>query len=141
MKKRKLIVNVGSVEAAAKEFIDIWHRVETNQTPKNIPIEKISFHDAGQLFKTLSPKRCDLLRYIHEHGKISIRAVAKGLHRDYSNVYNDIKILHRIGLILQDKKDDKYLVPWDVIITEIPMVTIKHQATKQASHYKKYANK
>lgn len=121
MTKKKLTVGVGSIEDAARDFIDVWHQVESGKLPKNAPIEKITFSDQRLLFKTLSPRRCDLLRYVHEHGKISIRALAKGIDRDYSNVHQDVKTLLQVGLILKDEKSDKYHVPWDVIVTEIPM--------------------
>ena len=80
MSKKKLTVNVSSIEDAAREFIDVWHQVESGHLPKNIPLEKISFSNQRLLFKTLTPRRCDLLRYAHEHGKISIRALAKGVN-------------------------------------------------------------
>lgn len=124
MTKKKLTVGVGSIEDAARDFIDVWHQVESGKLPKNAPIEKITFSDQRLLFKTLTPRRCDLLRYVHEHGKISIRALAKGVDRDYSNVHQDVKTLLQVGLILKDEKNDKYHVPWDVIVTEIPMFSL-----------------
>lgn len=120
MNKRKLTVRIGSLEDMAKDFIKAWHQAEAGHAPK-VPIEKITFENEQQLFKTLTPRRCDLLRYVHEHGKISIRALAKELSRDYSNVHQDVKVLNQAGFILKDAKNNKYYVPWDVIVTEIPM--------------------
>ncbi len=134
MSQRRLTIGIGNVENAAKEFIKIWHQVETGKHLKNAPVEKISFENERLLFKTLTPRRCDLLRYVHEHGKISIRALANKLDRDYSNVYQDVKILNQVGLILKDEKDNKYYMPWDVIVTEIPMITIKRKPIKRDHH-------
>ncbi|MBS0351680.1 MAG: hypothetical protein JSR33_10950, partial [Proteobacteria bacterium] len=53
-------------------------------------------------------------------GASSVRALAKELERDYSNVHQDIKILSQAGLLLQDKKG-RYSMPWDKIVTEISM--------------------
>lgn len=127
MRKRKLTVDVSSIEEAAREFIDIWHQAEAGKPPKDAPIEIISFSNERLLFKTLTTRRRDLLRCVHNHGKISIRDLAKKLSRDYSNVYQDVKALAHIGLILKDEKTEKYYMPWDKIITEIPMTEPKHQ--------------
>lgn len=116
---KKITVRTGSLEEAAKEFIDIWHQVEHGNLPQ-APIEKISFKDQRLLFKTLTPRRFDLLKCAHEKNGISIRALAKELARDYSNVHQDVKILHQLGLMIKDESN-KYYVPWDVIVTEIPL--------------------
>ena len=54
----------------------------------------------------------ELLEYLHEQGKMSIRALAKVLERDSSNVHQDVKILHQLGLILRDEEENNYYVPW-----------------------------
>src|SRR5476651_2261598 len=131
MRNKKITVRTGSLEEAAKEFIDIWHQVEQGNAPKT-PIEKISFKDQRLLFKTLTPKRFEILKYAHEQDGISIRALAKELGRDYSNVHQDVKILYQLGLMLKDEKSEKYHVPWDVIVTEIPLPTVKK--TKNSRH-------
>jgi len=131
MRNKKITVRTGSLEEAAKEFIDVWHQVEQGHGPE-APIEKISFKDQRLLFKTLTPKRFEILKYAHEHDGISIRALAKELGRDYSNVHQDVKILYQLGLMLKDEKSEKYYVPWDVIVTEIPLPTAKK--TKNSRH-------
>jgi predicted transcriptional regulator len=127
---KKITVKIGSLEEAAKEFIDIWHQVEAGQAPQH-PIEKISFKDQRLLFKTLTPKRFELLEHAHEHEGISIRALAKELGRDYSNVHQDVKILSQLGLIVQDEESEKYYVPWDIIATEISLPVIKKAKTRR----------
>ncbi len=74
--------------------------------------EKIYFKDERALFKALTPKHCELLRYVHEHGKMTILALAKQLARDYRNVYQDVKELNQIGLMVKDEETSKYGVPW-----------------------------
>ena len=139
---KKITVRTGSLEEAAKEFIDMWHQVENKQTPQ-IPIEKISFKDQRLLFKTLTPKRFEILQYVHQLDGISIRSLAKELSRDYSNVHQDVKILHQLGLMVKDEKNDKYYVPWDKIVAEIALPRVKklktypyssHQNNKKVSH-------
>jgi len=129
MSKRQIIATVGCLEDMAKEFVDVWHQIESGKTPKGTPIEKIYFEDDRLLFRTLTHKRCELLKHIHEKGKTSIRTLAKELERDYSNVFQDVKALNHVGLILKDEKSGKYYVPWKAITTEIPLCeeVLKHK--------------
>ncbi len=130
---KKITVRTGVLEEATKELIDMWHQVERGQAPQ-APIEKISFKDQRLLFKTLTPKRFDILKHVHQHDGLSIRSLAKELGRDYSNVHQDVKILHQLGLMLKDENDDKYYVPWDVIVTEIPLPVVRKTKTHRPSH-------
>lgn len=123
---KKITIRTGSLEEAAKEFIDIWHQIEKGHAPE-APVEKISFQDQRLLFKTLTPKRFEILKYVHEQNNMSIRALAKDLGRDYSNVHQDVKILSQLGLMIKDEKSEKYYVPWDVIVTEIPLTVVKKE--------------
>lgn len=79
----------------------------------------MSFENVATLMKTLSPKRLELLKMLHALGTISISQLAKELHRDYSNVHQDVKALNQIGIVLE--KDNKYYVPWETIVTEISL--------------------
>lgn len=133
---KKITIRTGSLEEAAKEFIDKWHQVESGKAPQT-PIEKISFNDQRLLFKTLTPKRFEVLERAHECDGISIRYLAKELDRDYSNVYQDVKILHQLGLMAKDE-NDKYYVPWDVIVTEISLRQMKKtKAPRRTSPHNK----
>ncbi|HLB42262.1 MAG TPA: HTH domain-containing protein [Gammaproteobacteria bacterium] len=125
---KKITVKTGDLEETAREFIDIWHQVENGQVLQT-PVEKISFKDQRLLFKTLTPRRFDILKHTHEQDGVSIRSLAKELNRDYSNVHQDVKILHQLGLMIKDEKNDKYYVPWDVIVTEIPLPVMKKTKT------------
>jgi len=123
MSKSQLIIKVSTLREAITEFQDIWKRHAKGEK-LDTPIETLRFENTFMLMKTLTPKRLELLQKLHEIGKISIRALAKKLAREYSNVHQDVKALHRVVLILQDKVG-KYYVPWDSILTEIPLCTEK----------------
>jgi predicted transcriptional regulator len=135
MKKRKLTVKVSSVQEAMASFKNVWEKIEGGEKLAE-PIEIIGFENAALLVKTLTPKRLELLQTLHAIGVSSVRALAKKLDRDYSNVHQDIKILTQVGLLLQDKKG-RYSMPWDKIITEIPMTKwIAHPVRKHIpSHF------
>ncbi len=76
------------------------------------------------LFKTMTPKRFEILKYVHEKGETSIRSLAKELGRDYSNTYQDVKLLNQLGLMLKNEEQGTYSVLWDVIVTEIPLTVV-----------------
>lgn len=60
--------------------------------------ESVVFENAD-LFDVLSPKRAELLAYLVEHEVSSIRELANKLHRNYKNVYDDLKALSKYGLV------------------------------------------
>ncbi len=119
---KKITVRTGTIEEAAKEFVKVWHQIE-NGNAELKTTEKISFKNPRLLFKTLTPKRFEILKYIHSCDGTSIRSLAIALQRDYSNVHQDVSILVSLGLIL--KNANGLYVPWDVIVTEIPLTTNK----------------
>lgn len=135
MSNKKITVTVGNLKDMGKEFIDAWHQIESGKKIKGTPIEKIYFENERLLFKTLTPKRCDLLKHVHEKGKVSIRSLARELHRDYSNVYQDVKALNQIGLMLKDEKNNKYYVPWKTIATEISLCGDTYSKKHNHRHY------
>lgn len=132
MSKRQLTVKVSTLKEAIDEFKDIWKRHEQGEK-LDTPIETLRFENTLTLMKALTPKRLELLQQLHALGKMSIRALAKKLEREYSNVHQDVKALHHAGLVLQDKTG-KYYVPWDKIVTEIPMTIIPTQKKGHHTH-------
>lgn len=132
MSNKTIKLTVGSLEDLGKEFISTWHDAEKGKISKKDNVEKILFKDETVFFKTLTASRFALLRKLHSLGKSSIRALSKELNRDYKNVYDDVKILCSIDLILQDS-DGKYYVPWESIVTEIPLVLNNKLVRKKSS--------
>lgn len=139
---KKIIITTGTLKETAQEFVDVWRQIEKGKNPK--PIEKVVFQNQRLLFKSLTPKRFEVLEYLHAQGRMSIRILAKNLKRDYSNVHQDVKILCQLGLILKDKKDNTLYVPWDTILTELPLSRRKklfsHSRIKDKMVTKRVAN-
>lgn len=137
-KKKQLRLKVSSLEESLSQFKDVWDKVERGEEIET-PLEIMSFENALVLMKMLSPKRLELIRELHEHERISIRQLAKQVHRDYSNVHHDVQSLYQIGLILKDKTG-KYYVPWDTIVAEIPLyahsVSKPHRYTQHHSTHR-----
>lgn len=124
MSKKRLIVKVSSFKDSLAKFKDIWERAEKGEQFKT-PVEILSFENASALLKTLSPRRLELLQALHYLGVVSIRQLSKELHRDYSNVHQDVKALNHVGVIL--KENGKYFVPWETIITEFSLCAKEHK--------------
>ena len=92
----KITVGGGMEEQASRGFIDAWHRAERGETFNE---RRLVFESWDALTRVLTGKRMELLRYVRRHEVASIRALAKALGRDYSNVHADVQALAAAGLL------------------------------------------
>lgn len=83
-------------EDASRRFIDAWRRAERGDIFEE---RHIAFESWETLARVLTGKRMLLLRYVRHHKVPSIRALAKALNRDYSNVHADVRALVEAGLL------------------------------------------
>src|SRR3546814_13299128 len=65
-----------------------WRRAERGETCRE---RHLAFESWDALSRVLTAKRLELLRYVHRHQVPSVRALAKALSRDYSNVHADVE--------------------------------------------------
>lgn len=87
----------GAIEReAARRFVDAWHRAERGEEFRE---RNLAFESWDALARVLTGKRMELLHYVHRHPVSSIRALAKALGRDYSNVHADVQALMAAGLV------------------------------------------
>jgi predicted transcriptional regulator len=101
-------------EEASRQFIDAWHRAERGE---NFNERHLAFESWDALARVLTGKRMELLRYVRRHNVTSIRALAKALDRDYSNVHADVKALAGAGLLDATAKGVR--ADYDAIETKI----------------------
>ncbi len=95
--KEKLEVHVGgALEDTGRRFIDAWHRLENG---KRVRERHLSFESLEGLLSILTPKRWELLKYVHSHPVRSIRALSEQLKRDYRRVHDDVDALATAGLL------------------------------------------
>ncbi len=118
---RHITVKLGDEAASLEKFKMLWHKIEQHKAHE-AAIEEIHFTSSKTLFRYLTPKRFELLQMIHRTGCISIRALAKALHRDYKNVHRDVHMLSNIGLIITNE-EGLLVVPYKTIKTEVSMET------------------
>jgi predicted transcriptional regulator len=110
----KITVGDGMEEEAARGFVDAWRRAERGETFHE---RRLAFESWDALARVLTSKRMDLLRYVHRHEVKSVRALAKALGRDYSNVHSDVQALMAAGL--RDAGDGGLRADYDAIETKI----------------------
>ena len=105
----------GDIERdATRRFIDAWHRAERGEALRE---RHLVFESWDGLARVLTTKRMELLRYVHRHRVGSVRALAKALGRDYSNVHADVQALAAAGLI--ETGGDGPRADYDTIETKI----------------------
>lgn len=104
----------GDLEAdASRRFIDAWHRAAKG---KRFRERHLAFESWDALARVLTTKRMELLRYVRHPEVASVRALAKALKRDYSNVHADIQALSAAGLV---DTSDGLRADYDAIETKI----------------------
>ena len=105
----------GALEAdASNRFVDAWHRAERGETFHE---RHLAFESWDALVQVLTGKRMELLHYVRRNEVASVRALAKALGRDYSNVHADVQALVAAGLL--DATDGGLRADYEAIETRI----------------------
>jgi len=114
MSKVKITVGGAIEDEAARRFVDAWHRGERGESFSE---RHLAFESWDALARVLTGKRMELLSYVRRHKVASVRALAKALKRDYSNVHADVQALAAAGLL--DSTDGGLRADYDAIETRI----------------------
>jgi predicted transcriptional regulator len=114
MSSVKIIVGGAMEEEASRRFVNAWHRAERGETFHE---RHLAFESWDALARVMTGKRMELLHYVRRHKVASVRALAKALGRDYSNVHADVQALTSAGLL--DTTDGGVQADYDVIETKI----------------------
>ncbi len=110
----KITVGGAMEEDASRRFVDAWRRAERGETFQE---RHLAFESWDALARVMTGKRMELLHYVRRHKVSSVRALAKALGRDYSNVHADVQALTAAGLL--DASDGGVRADYDVIETKI----------------------
>ena len=110
----KITVGGAMEEEASRRFVNAWHRAERAETFQE---RHLAFESWDALARVMTGKRMELLHYVRRHKVSSVRALAKALGRDYSNVHADVQALTAAGLL--DTTDGGVQADYDVIETKI----------------------
>ena len=84
---------------------------------ESLPERRLAFENWDALTRVLTGKRMELLRHVRRNETASIRALAKALGRDYSNVHADVHALAAAGLLISTKSGLR--ADYDAIDTRI----------------------
>jgi predicted transcriptional regulator len=114
MTELKITVGGDFEKDAAHRFADAWHRAERG---KRFREHHLAFESWDVLSRVLTAKRLELLRYVRRHKVSSVRALAKALGRDYSNVHADVQALLAAGLL--EHAENGLRADYDAIETKI----------------------
>jgi predicted transcriptional regulator len=114
MSNVKITVGGAMEKEASRRFIDAWHRAESGEIFHE---RHLAFESWDALARVLTGKRMELLRYVRRHKVTSVRALAKALERDYSNVHADVQALTAAGLL--DVTNGGVRADYDAIETRI----------------------
>src|ERR1700691_4390665 len=96
MSDLKITVGGAMEDEATRRFVDAWRRAERGDSFHQ---RHLAFESWDALARVLTGKRMELLRYVRRHTVPSVRALAKALGRDYSNVHADVQALTEAGLL------------------------------------------
>ena len=110
----KITVGGAIEKEASRRFVDAWHRAERGE---RFHERHLAFDSWDALARVLTARRMELLRYVRRHRVTSVRALAKALGRDYSNVHADVRALSAAGLL--DATERGVRADYDAIETKI----------------------
>ena len=100
MSKVQILVG-GDIEMdASRRFVQAWRRAARC---KSVRERHLAFESWAALSQVLTGKRLELLHHVRHHKVASVRALAKALDRDHSNVHADVRALAEAGLLDMDK--------------------------------------
>lgn len=104
---KTVVLGVASREDSNQRFI---RAMETGQPQGDF----ISFGSPALLWKTLTPKRWEILSILTGAEPVSIRETARRVHRDVKAVHGDVHALLGCG-ILSKTDDDLIVFPFDKV--------------------------
>ena len=90
---KTVILDVATRQEAGEDFIRAW---ETGKPQKNA---RISFESPELLWKVLTARRWELLKFLCGVGPISIREAARRVGRDVKTVHGDVIALLDAGVL------------------------------------------
>lgn len=124
MKVRNIKIAIKSEDQLFSEVKDTWNKLEKGEKVKKH--EGLSFDSFEAMRKVLTEERMRILKTIKKEHPGSIYELARILHRDTKNTFDDVQFLAQAGLVeLKKTKEGREkttpLVNYDKILLEIPV--------------------
>src|SRR5216683_5445506 len=112
MNRVKITVGGDIEKDTSRRFVQAWRRAARGKAVRE---RHLAFESWTALSRVLTGKRLELLHHVRHHKVASVRALAKALKRDYSNVHADVRALAAAGLL--DTTDGGLRADYDAIET------------------------
>ena len=90
MTKVRITVGGDIEKEASRRFVQAWRKASRGKAARE---RHLAFESWAALSRVLTIKRLELLHHVRHHEVPSVRALAKALDRDYSNVHADVRAL------------------------------------------------
>ncbi|OGW06375.1 MAG: hypothetical protein A2889_01535 [Nitrospinae bacterium RIFCSPLOWO2_01_FULL_39_10] len=104
MRVRDIKISIKSDEDIFKEVKGVWEKIEKGEKVKKH--EGISFESIDDMRKVLTEERLRILKTIKKEHPQSIYELAKMIHRDIKNTFDDVQFLAQAGLVELKKTQD-----------------------------------
>ncbi len=114
--KQRLLDIYGSLDSLAQKaatigctrpnYVDDFMVLKALTSKKPSMRERSVFTGSG-LFAFLTPRRMDLLDHLKMREVKSITELARALKRNYKNVYDDLKALEEMGMVVLTRRKNK----------------------------------
>lgn len=113
--KRTVTISVGRLDGA-RERLAAAFRCQAQEP-------RITFLTLDLMWRTLTPRRQELLQAMAGQGAMSIRGLARLVHRDVKAIHGDVQALLSAG-ILQPHAEGGVIFPYDALHVdyELPAV-------------------
>ena len=102
------------VKSTADTFAEITKVAKSGKAEREA---RISFATPELLWEVLTLKRWELIKSLCGAGALSIREVARRVHRDVKAVHGDVHALLKAG-VLQRDESGKIVFPFDAVKVE-----------------------
>ncbi len=124
MRVRDIKISIKSDEDIFKEVKEVWKKIKKGEKVKKH--EGISFESIESMRKILTEERLRIIKTIKKEHPQSIYELAKMVHRDIKNTFDDVQFLAQAGLVeLKKTKNGREKttpeVDYDRILLEIPV--------------------
>jgi len=113
---RELTIRILDEDAAMKAM---QQRFTSTMKDGKYAGEFLTFESPTALFRSISPKRWELIVALQKLDTVSMRELARQLKRDVHRVHDDVKALKELGII--DQSDKGIQVPFDKIHTDFTL--------------------
>jgi len=92
--RQRVFVERCNDPGAADDYV-VWKALREEGSA----LEERTVFDTADVFRALTPRRVELLEYLHGNEVPSIKELAAKLRRDYKNTYDDLAALEAWGLV------------------------------------------